>query len=351
MRKKSLLLLLIICMMLGMVGCGEDKATSKFGNIVMLETNVVESGVITDDGRCYIWGDGGIHIEEVTNRGKIKDIAIGFHEYAVVNEDGELYIGYDKEYILDNVKMVDMGRGHGAAITENGDLYTWGHNHYGQLGNGTIADSQDDYYPEPVKIMENVKYVSLGDFSGGAITESGELYVWGQHNGGGEPKKMMYGVAKLSMGGDVGAAITENGDLYTWGYGKFTGIEDYDKSESYVEEPTKIMEKVKYVDLGMQHGGAITENGDLYVWGDNYGGRLGTGDRKSVVKPVKVMEDVINIAFGMRNTMAYTEDGKLYVWGNNTELECGYQGIDESGKVRKLDDQELLPVELYYDGN
>ena len=57
------------------------------------------------------------------------------------------------------VKQVCLGLAHCAAITTNGDLYTWGNNMGGQLGDGT----QDDNII-PQKIMSDISYISLGFF-------------------------------------------------------------------------------------------------------------------------------------------------------------------------------------------
>lgn len=54
--------------------------------------------------------------------------------------------------------QISMGGKHGAAITKDESLYTWGSNMYGQLGNGTTTLSST-----PVKVMDNVVAVSLGN--------------------------------------------------------------------------------------------------------------------------------------------------------------------------------------------
>ena len=56
------------------------------------------------------------------------------------------------------------------AITANGDLYCWGLNSYGQVGNGTTVNQLT-----PLKILENVKTVNKNS----AITTNGDLYCWG----------------------------------------------------------------------------------------------------------------------------------------------------------------------------
>ncbi len=74
------------------------------------------------------------------------------------------------------VTQVSLGPGHSAAITEDGALYTWGYNDYGQLGDGTTEEKH-----MPIKIMENVQSVSLGQWNSAAITKDGVLYTWGDY--------------------------------------------------------------------------------------------------------------------------------------------------------------------------
>ena len=57
----------------------------------------------------------------------------------------------------DAVKMVCLNEnGVTAAVTEGGDLYCWGNNENGQVGNGTTTSQLT-----PIKILSNVRSVSL----------------------------------------------------------------------------------------------------------------------------------------------------------------------------------------------
>lgn len=58
--------------------------------------------------------------------------------------------------ILDNCVYVTTGDWTGAAITENGDLYTWGLNIFGECG---VPISNDDYIRAPHKVLEKVQMV------------------------------------------------------------------------------------------------------------------------------------------------------------------------------------------------
>ena len=53
---------------------------------------------------------------------------------------------------MSGITDVSMGRSHCIALTESGDVYTWGNNQYGQIGNGT-----QEAVTEPVRVLSGVK--------------------------------------------------------------------------------------------------------------------------------------------------------------------------------------------------
>ena len=142
-------------------------------------------------------------------------------------------------------KQVSFGTNDGAAITTDGNLYMWGRNPNGQLGDGT---TEDKYLP--TKIMSNVVEVSL--------------------NGHGYSS----------------AAITSDGSLYTWGWNNYGQLGDGTTEDKHT--PTKIMENVVSVSLGDSHCLAITTDGSLYMWGNNIALRT----TKCILTPTKIMENV-----------------------------------------------------------
>jgi len=201
---------------------------------------------------------------------------------------------------MDHVKEVSLGDEHSAAITEDGDLYVWGRNYEGQLGDGTNVDSDT-----PVKIMEHVREVSLGGLRSAAITEDGELYLWGSNMGGqlgngtyedsNVPVRIMSHVRDVSLGTNHSAAITEDGDLYLWGSNGVGQLGNETNEGSNV--PVRIMSHVKAVSLGAEHSAVITEDGDLYLWGWNYYGQLGNGTTQDSNTPIKItLPSVISTA-------------------------------------------------------
>lgn len=271
---------------------------------------------------------------------EIAKISMGATHSAAITSNGDLYLWGDNMFgalgdgskkdssipvrIMSDVKEVSLGEHRSAAITNDGILYEWGR---GCIGNG---EGDDVYYSKPVKIMENVKAVALGGAQSAAITESGELYLWGSANwglGNGEksgskiPVKVMDNVKAVSIGDGFYAAITEDGDLYTWGKGALgTG--------SVMPEytPVKVMENISTVSLGVTHGAAVTKSGDLYLWGQNYGGELGlTRDEVGTYNysPVKVMSNIVAVSLGYKHSAALTENGTVYTWGDNDMGDLG----------------------------
>jgi len=94
--------------------------------------------ILPDDGKLYTWGYG---------------------------SNGRLGHGEEADVLLPTVvtslkdeKIVHVACGgcHTAAVTSNGLLYTFGWNHYGQLGHGAPCFSGEDLQVVP-KIVEGLK--------------------------------------------------------------------------------------------------------------------------------------------------------------------------------------------------
>lgn len=83
--------------------------------------------------------------------------------------------------IFENVKYIVAGGYNMAVITEKNDLYLWGDNTYGQLGNGKkdgwyFGDSDKECWFKPKKVMKDVAAVHMG--SGGIIVTRMDGSKW-----------------------------------------------------------------------------------------------------------------------------------------------------------------------------
>ena len=192
-----------------------------------------------------------------------------------------------------------------AAITDTGDLYVWGRNDTGQVGNGGLSTNQISSglyaYAMPTKVLSHAATVSLSVEPGltAAITDNGDLYLWGYNYAG-----------QVGNGG--------GGDrTYTQG----------DGTVAYIQStPVKVLEHVTYVLPLANAAAAITDSGDLYTWGWTYiDGGFGPQNT-----PVKVMSDVVQVYRGQFEHFWYavTAGGELYVWGDLQSQSVDWKLID-----------------------
>lgn len=84
---------------------------------------------------------------------------------------------------LTNIIKISAGDSHMLAMTSNGDVYTWGLNNYGQLG-----QNSNDNSTYAVKVLSedgqgfltNIIDISAGTAHSSAVDKFGNLYTWGK---------------------------------------------------------------------------------------------------------------------------------------------------------------------------
>ena len=120
-----------------------------------------------------------------------------------------------REYLFDpTVQYTSLsgGANHIAALREDGSLWTWGSNKYGQLGFGTDRAA----YNAPISVLDDVKWARAGDNSTLAIKNDGSLWGFGKLNvygGTPSPVRLADHAKAAAEGGGFFAVVTASGAL------------------------------------------------------------------------------------------------------------------------------------------
>ena len=163
-------------------------------------------------------------------------------------------------------------------------------------GTGNNSENQINTIRPDVGINSYSQVLSLGDYHSGVIAQDGSLYMWGVNDFGQigdgttknryKPTKILDHVIAVSLGVSHSGAITQDGSLYMWGSNVYGEIGDGTEEDRY--KPTKILDHVIAVSLGVGHSGAITQDGSLYMWGWNSDGQIGDGTTKARYTPTQI---------------------------------------------------------------
>jgi RCC1 and BTB domain-containing protein len=225
---------------------------------------------------------------------------------------------------------------HVLAINSQGELFSWGHNGYGQLGVG----NQFGVTPIQVSLgISNVKVIQVacGSHHSLALTSDGDVFAWGYSNCGQvglgittnqtTPRRVQTNIGgkfcvKIACGQTSSMALTQTGELYSWGYngnGQL-GVGNSSNQPTPIRVTSLQGQVVTQIACGYAHALALTKAGELYSWGSNSYGQLGTGTKINAVSPNRVAEDLgkfveIAACHYSHVSAAVKLTGLLYMWG------------------------------------
>lgn len=228
---------------------------------------------------------------------------------------------------------------HGLARTDDGDVWSWGSNRYGQLGMGS-TDSDPHPLPATISGLDNVVAVSAGRWHSLALLEDGTVQSWGRNYyrslGDGEggfyratpgPVSVLTDVVAISAGDSHNLALRNDGTVWAWGRNVEGQIGD--ASNDTAEVPVQVtggFDRVVRIDAGGYHSAAVDTNGDVWMWGSGAEGKLGNGGVSDSNVPVHVdglTVEISDIDAGGRHTLALDSDGGMWAWGANDSSQIG----------------------------
>jgi alpha-tubulin suppressor-like RCC1 family protein len=205
-----------------------------------------------------------------------------------------------------------VGDGHNCVRRAGGEIWCWGRNHRGQIGNNTLATQA-----VPVKILDGATSLAVGRYHTCVVTSTGAVNCWGSGNqgrlGNGTGDKdpgtaldklvpipaitaingpPFDGAASVAAGA-VSCAVKTTGDPYCWGinlYGQTgTGVGSYVPAPVLRNDGTPL-QRVDHITAHFTRACAFGRFGDVACWGRNSEGQLGDGVvmNRGFAEPVKL---------------------------------------------------------------
>lgn len=223
----------------------------------------------------------------------------------------------------------------GMGIKNSGELWGWGFNGYGQVGDNSTTTRSS-----PVSVVGNHAFASAssGYNNSVAAKPDGTTWAWGRGNNGEIGDNTV--VSKSSPVSVVGAhsfiivattgvqVIALKAAGSPWGWGSNTNGAIGDNTVTNRSSPVSSVGAHSFTQIGAgntHNGGFKSNNGTVWCWGQNTFGQLGDNSTASRSSPVSVVgaHSFVHISIGAYQNFGLKSDGSAWGWGINTSFELG----------------------------
>lgn len=233
------------------------------------------------------------------------------------------------------VCSITCGERHVIARTQSGLLYSWGDNLCGQLGDDSNVDRYKPMIIDSLSTL-NIIEVCCGAYHSLALTNEGELFAWGYNRigqiGNGQNKNNEWAPINInpssagkfkmiSCGYHHSMAISSNGIVYGWGYNGYgqLGIGHY---HDHVI-PQVVMNlndiSISKIVCGRYHSLFLSCEGDIYGCGKNSCGQIGSNKLPNLIYPTKMNDSEkftdISATIFDNTSFARSESNSFYICG------------------------------------
>lgn len=212
------------------------------------------------------------------------------------NMDGQLGDGTTTDKIipsqvpgLTDVTQIAAGTYHVLALKSDGTVWAWGDNLYGQIGNGT--NGADVTTPVQVQGLTNVVKIAAGRFFSLAVKNDGSVWTWGQNlygqlgDGTTTDKYTPVQVSGLTLalpaivaaGAFHCSAVKSDGTVWAWGRNSYGNLGNNTLDNSSI--PIQMLDISDVVEMsnGTNFSIMVKSDGTFWGCGRNASGQLGDG--------------------------------------------------------------------------
>ncbi|MCL2556060.1 MAG: hypothetical protein FWE03_03450 [Firmicutes bacterium] len=368
------------------VGCRMTPIRVPFDNpdtrIIDIDAGMLFSLALSDEGNVYGWGRNrhGIMMDEVNTANPNDRISMLARASRIS--------GAELNHPNYRITQIAAGHEHALALREDGAVIGWGRNRNGQVANirhpqNVTSSPAEGIMPGgllwdiplptvieglPSDSSDRVTKVIGGGFHSLALTEQGNIYVWGRsdrgqigdgvsHSANSQPipqrvilPQGRHAVYVAGTSGDSNAAILDNGQVIVWGRNQegqlgIGSVEEI-REDAFNPRPQIALRMVGVplsnivsIAVGETHMTALCgETGEALSWGTNWDGELGNNGIMISQTPLQVqrgirgpslggspphivgneaLTGITQLAGGHLFTLALGQDGIVHGWGRN----------------------------------
>ena len=310
------------------------------------------------------------------------------------NQNGQLGIGTSggsrptPQAVVGGLKFARLSAGgnHTCGMTEQGDVFCWGLNMLGQLGNKTQTSS-----PQPVKVATNLKFtaISAGFTHTCGVAQGGDVHCWGDGRMGqlgiGSSGGLIaspsvspvqgHKFVEVHAGGEFTCGRTQELAVLCWGSNGSAQLgrpvsdtcKQGDREVPCSRTPV-VVERTEFrlLSVGLSQacatraqgdticwgsfkvapgtlpkvvpggktfamiavGSAFAcglENGDIHCWGSNFSGQLGNGTKQNSIEPTPISGTLKfgSVHAGDNHACGLTTSRHMSCWGRNLDGQLG----------------------------
>ena len=256
-----------------------------------------------------------------SNLSESKIYHLSYPSGVITNMAGESYVG--TAYTFQTIVVLR-------------ELWVWGINDDGQLGQNQGSGGNPGSYSSPVQIPGNWSAGVISRHSAAGIT-LGKLYTWGNNTNGalGQNQGSLQISSPVQVGSDsnwnklyasgsyTAYATKTDGTLWGWGANSSGKLAQNTGPSVAYSSPIQIpgtWSTVCNTQLGGNFAGGIKTDGTLWLWGKNEEGQIGNNQRLNdgYSSPIQIPGTTwSHVSGGQYITVATKTDGTAWAWGKS----------------------------------
>ncbi|OLF39571.1 chromosome condensation regulator RCC1 [Psychrobacter sp. Cmf 22.2] len=250
-----------------------------------------------------------------------------------------------------NLVSVSFNQNHSLSIDQNGQVYSWGEDKYGQLGRGTTGRNSCSKVEDcrldigAVQGIEDAVMVAAGYKHNLVLTKDGNVWAFGANgegqlgngpaastNGSSIPVKVDFSAAtdighivQVVASANSSYALDDKGQVWGWGSDAYANL-GKGKACTNANECVNINATPVFINIIENAQSDVTQIADASI--------------------AKEVEKVTQLAAGRDHVLALTNRESVYGWGLNATSQIGYNGEIFSDTEKAWDDIIATPTKL-----